>query len=101
MYIKMYDMTYDGRLVQLLTNTLMLRIFLLIFQAQSVSYNKYGHGMSLCTDHSRLTSINNLQINSSQLLHTNKMFNGVNVMAQTVIKCNLAQTPLFRFFSIS
>ena len=93
----MYDMMYDGHLVEVLTNTLMQRIFLFIFQAQSVSYNKYGHGMSLCTDHSRLTSINNLQINSSQLLHKNTMFNGVNVMSHTVIKRNLAQTPLFRF----
>ena len=100
MHIKMYDMTYDGRLVQLLTNTLMLRILLFIFQAQSVSYNKYGHGMSLCTDHSRLTSINNLQINSSQLPHTNRMFNGVNFMAQTVVKCNLTQTPLFIFLPL-
>ena len=65
----MYYMMYDGHLVESTTNTLMQRIFLLIIQAQSVSYNKYGHGKSLCTDHPRLTSINNLQINSSQLLH--------------------------------
>ena len=98
--IKIYDMMYNGHLVKLPNSTLMQRVFLFISQAQSVSYNKYGHGMSLYTDRPRRTSINNLQINSSQLPHTNRMFNGVNFMAQTVVKCNLTQTPLFIFLPL-